>query len=1206
LNGSFRIPPFAAFIPGSPGIGKSEFCALLHMSIGNVNGYSVDDKSLYRIQAASNFHDSYFPGQWCLLCDDIDTNLAPPSANSVSHVMLVNQLLNSTPMNLEAASVDQKGKHYAAFTLAAYTTNYPDARLRGYGMPDMFWRRFNIHVDLKVKPEFANDDGSVNSTKANGVIDVWNVTVSDISISSYPNPMDKYGSAPIKNSVTFITVIDTFKYINQLYAEHRKNRKNFMQAKASLKSASHCGVCGMSCDSHSVVCLQGVPTSTGLGIYAILFNFMAFYNPMVAAFLAFSFVIYAFTWLVWSSSVLQYFLILQQAVRLLPVVDTRSVSTFVKSWWSLTMTSVGVSLHHARITCGDKYKQHGKVFLGAGVLLGVLIAALKMTEVGRGLLRRGLFQGDVDRAATSKLFFKGKENWKRVDQTYVAPYTLLKSPTYSIDDFISILQQRVVKIKGVCYDVKGIRLNKAFVLTMRHAVTDGAVERAAPVAIGKTISIFNKRTQSPISFVLSEERVQEVSGRDLVVLYVPEMFPLDDGWDLLSKMSPISQGQPGLAADDASLVFDEGVMKSSVRVTASRMYAGKVGGKSTWIGKFDTKQGDCGAPLLLFFGTTFTWAALHGCIDNYGVTMAEEVVRSEVEYAIDVLQARVPAVPDVVVDLSQLEKNGRPVDFQGLPAKSSLAVARTYSTIPLEVVGTLVNKVTEMTTKTSIRPSMYAADVVDLEVEVMGRSGCFAPPVFNGHMVVKDDVERWVDPFTLNLEATINKGGHPALWDLAVNDYVHGVEELVERDSVRVLTDYETVLGIDGTTLGGTNLHTSAGAPWFTTKESCVDIDHATRTVRFHPKLLEQIQRIECILKTSGYSPVSIFCLKDEALKVEKVLAGKIRVFNIMGFAFNFVLKKYFAPISEFMRRHRYFFENACGMNIASNEVDTLLLWLFEHPNFKVSDRAYYDVHMSTLEWLYMCKACDKIAELLRYTSEEKVILHNLLVSALYMTCVVKNDVFLQSNRMGTGAWFTLHANCIRQSLQDRYAFYKLACDGGYRPKCFRTYVRQINLGDDGLGSVSSLVSSWFNQVTMAEALKDIGAEVTSATKGKILEPFDDFEDCTFLKRHFRKVKGVWVAPLEKSTLCKMLLWRGRSKLSEVDHASQMLSNVLAESVLHGEEFFERVKKLVLALIIKYELVSRYLVIGSFDEYFEKYKNGSLSTWDPIENDFTL
>jgi len=1217
-NGSYRVTPFGVFVYGEPGVGKSFFMQDVHHSLGNHLGMSITEDSTWKF-TNGNFMDGYNGQQWMLLMDDIDQGVANPTAGVNTHVQTVISLINSAPLEMEQPRVEDKGKFYANFIAAFYTSNYEHGVLKGYCRnPLAFWRRFPYRLKMTIKAEFANKAGSIDKAKAyvgealRG--DIWNFQVEQYDANNFDSgaPFDK---RPYKIIFENLSRADCLAFLSQACRIHydRELAALLQHVKSTEHNADLCTHCHLPLAGHESECVARAffqsAEASSLNFGVLAFVVASVFPPLYGLLLILCVWIWsqvprevwntAWTWCrgllfqlawqayvgyVWSPRIA----LLSRFLELTPEGFRKRADALDREWL-------------------DAMKN--KAMWGSGLVLTALALrhlarhfAPARSDRDRCETEFSKWQGVSETGFSEGRLFPIKDSWERVKPTMVRPYTLLSTPTYTLEDFVAALKARTVMVSltgaTTVRRMRGVRLNAGYVITMRHLFIDDRRDpRSQALEYGGLISI------SSASFVCSPARVEAVAGRDLVLVYCPELAPLSDGWDILGKLPGTSQTSTKLRADKAIMITGERVLEESPGCQVIAEYGRK--GAFAWRDEFDTSVGDCGSPLVAVFGRTFAWVGMHGMEVNVVTdrgpvryTVSEDVVGLEVGEAIDKLSRRVLLqVEDVCMDLTQLCSRDEVVSFREIRARSSLLVALTHSeTLGVEVLGTVVPPLVAGLSKSKCRDTLFRrdVDVQALELEVCGVNDYYVPPVMTGKM----EEGRWVDPFTVNLEATLNRGGDYAIWDQAIDDYVTGLDLLVGSDRCLPLTDYETYVGLEGTTTGGTNLQTSAGAPFCSKKNAVLEIDHDRKVVSVHPRLQLQINQIlTCVRSGRAYSPAAIFVLKDEAVTKAKNEAHKIRVFNVLPFAFNFLLKKYLGPVLVFMRAHWQFFEVAVGMNLVGDDLPLLLEWLnqVEGDNWMGMDRSFFDVHASTTEELAVVKSIDKIVAGLGYNDDERLITRGLCLSCIYVTNVLKNDVFVTSCRMPTGFWATILFNCLRNVLQSRYAWFALEPTA----PLFRSKVRQVVLGDDSLGKVAR-GQEWYNQVSSGEVLLDVGVVVTSCHKGRQLTPFETMEGVTFLKRCFRKVGGVWTAPIDKKTLVKMLTIYQAGELSEMDHNCVLVSNVLAEAFLWGPVFYRRMRVLAEHLELKYGLVSAQLRIRDYEELMSSYQKGTLCTWDPL------
>jgi hypothetical protein len=297
------------------------------------------------------------------------------------------------------------------------------------------------------------------------------------------------------------------------------------------------------------------------------------------------------------------------------------------------------------------------------------------------------------------------------------------------------------------------------------------------------------------------------------------------------------------------------------------------------------------------------------------------------------------------------------------------------------------------------------------------------------------------------------------------------------------------------------------------------------------------------------------------------------------------------------MREHAQFFESAVGLNICDPRVAAELFDnVARFPNCIAFDKSSFDARCSTEEHLVVCRFFTRLAKLSGYTQADCDLVFTLCLSAIYPIRAIKGDLFMLACSMPSGFWMTIHFNCVRSSLQARYAWFALHPD----PGPFRACVSQVVLGDDLLATVSS-TAWWYNQVSVAKSLLEVGALTTSFRKGEGLVVYEDILEVQFLKRQPRLVEGYRVWALDPKTLIKMLCMRLKSsEVPDLDAHAMLLTNVLSESWMWGPLFFDTMDKVVHTLALKHRLDTNvYFRRLDFQGYLRLYAGGGLTTWEP-------
>jgi hypothetical protein len=121
----------------------------------------------------------------------------------------------------------------------------------------------------------------------------------------------------------------------------------------------------------------------------------------------------------------------------------------------------------------------------------------------------------------------------------------------------------------------------------------------------------------------------------------------------------------------------------------------------------------------------------------------------------------------------------------------------------------------------------------------------------------------------------------------------------------------------------------------------------------------------------------------------------------------------------------------------------------------------------------------------------------------------------------------------------------------------FHQKVVVVSYGDDNVGSIHSSIIDRFNQITIADAMKDFGFEYTDENKSETMQPFRSIQEVSFLKRGFRyeNVLRKFVAPLELDTILEIPMWT-KSGSRSLTIAKDNVDCCLRELAIHPENIF--------------------------------------------------
>lgn len=311
---------------------------------------------------------------------------------------------------------------------------------------------------------------------------------------------------------------------------------------------------------------------------------------------------------------------------------------------------------------------------------------------------------------------------------------------------------------------------------------------------------------------------------------------------------------------------------------------------------------------------------------------------------------------------------------------------------------------------------------------------------------------------------------------------------------------------------------------------------------------------------------------KDELIKLAKVESGKTRLLGASPHVFTLLTRKYFGrAIQQFIAgRHRHF--GAVGMRPDSFEWKQQYDYLMSIPNgrWMAGDfREFFATHPANVVYyilFQLTKWYDPEVTLDSWLERqpERFALACEIVHAVH---IIGNVIYVTDHGHPSGSSLTTVINTFATEIYLRMCF--LQC---VDPKVFgsvgpttmsdyRQHTRNKAFGDDHNTRVSALVADFFNQKVFAEWCLRYNLEYTDAYKNTDPDPFTTDEDLVFLKRKYAVQNNGWVdAPMEMQVLHEMVLWvtgpRG-------DHrrTAQIIENSLEMATEHPRQVFDKWKQ---------------------------------------------
>jgi len=430
--------------------------------------------------------------------------------------------------------------------------------------------------------------------------------------------------------------------------------------------------------------------------------------------------------------------------------------------------------------------------------------------------------------------------------------------------------------------------------------------------------------------------------------------------------------------------------------------------------------------------------------------------------------------------------------------------------------------------------------------------------------------------------------------DILLEECATNYRALLERDVVstdrRVLTFEEAIAGVEGDAFyTGIKRNTSPGYGWNAAGKGKRAFLGDEEYVFDHPEVIQRTNEMrERLLQGRRSQTVWTDTLKDERRPIDKVEAGKTRLFAAGELAYLILFRQYFSGFAAHMARHRIDLEACIGINPYSQDWNRLGARLTRYgKNVVAGDFSNFD---GTLSAAILWKCLDLIQAFYQGTTEEAFIRRRLWIDIVHSVHTTKGVLYMWNHSQPSGCPITATLNSLYHSLVARYVF--VLCARKHSPdnvslRVFDQKVAHANYGDDDVYNIDESIIDWYNQITMAEMFQTIGMTYTDELKTGELVKARTLNDVQFLKRKFRwdESQSRYRAPLSLETITEMARWvKGKKNHWTLTH--ETLQEALYEAAEHERCVFEDVAR---KLEPARRLVNRHLPCpaSTYDAYQE-------------------
>lgn len=237
-TGKLRAAPFAVYVSGTSGVGKSHVAKLLMMQILKAGNHDSSDDRIVVLNADDKFMSNYRTHVNGVYIDDLGNTIAQYCQASPTQKII--DIVNNIPSYAVMPEAELKGKVSIEPKAVVVTSNVGlDKHAKIFSNePFSIVRRCPIHVNVTVKPEFSTLDARLDPKKMRDedfCPDAWDLHVGfpDQHRSTYvdwqPNPMN---------------LKSLLKLVTEKTMEHEAAQKSFLLNCSSLNDKiSYCQEC---------------------------------------------------------------------------------------------------------------------------------------------------------------------------------------------------------------------------------------------------------------------------------------------------------------------------------------------------------------------------------------------------------------------------------------------------------------------------------------------------------------------------------------------------------------------------------------------------------------------------------------------------------------------------------------------------------------------------------------------------------------------------------------------------------------------------------------------------------------------------------------------------------------------------------------------------------------------------------------------------
>jgi len=405
----------------------------------------------------------------------------------------------------------------------------------------------------------------------------------------------------------------------------------------------------------------------------------------------------------------------------------------------------------------------------------------------------------------------------------------------------------------------------------------------------------------------------------------------------------------------------------------------------------------------------------------------------------------------------------------------------------------------------------------------------------------------------------------------------------------RVLTFEEAIAGSeDSPFLGAINRGSSAGYPWVLERKGGTHGKTGwlgnDQTYIFDADVRRAVMHRLSEAKNGIRIPVAwTATLKDERRPIEKVDALKTRVFANGPMDYTIAVRMYFLGFVAHVMENRIKNEQSLGTNPVGYDwtATAKVLSRFGRKVF-AGDFSSFD---GTLNSCILSQFVEVVNAFYDDGAENARIREVLMLDVYNSVWMCEGKYIALSHSQPSGNPLTTCLNSFYNSVSMRIAYRRCAKMASVVAPPFNTVVSMVSYGDDNVINFSDGIVGWFNQLTVTEAYASFGMIYTDEAKSGELVAHRSLSEVAYLKRGFRKVNGIYRAPMAIETLRETPNWI-RSCPDHELACKMNVEDVCREFAQYDEATFDKETQPLIRAF--YEKTGIYPEVSTYATYLEE------------------